>query len=145
MNMFSRIPQPINAQQNTIYLNLAEKIFNQNQLSPAYKTTITVMLLKAGLVKEAIPLIKQNIQLDPRNNDAISLLGQAFESLNDPKSAVQYRQKLLELDPFGAENLLQLEKDYLSLGDKLSARRIKMMIQRIAPNTEIAIQSKNVH
>ena len=46
------------------------------------------------------------------------------------------------LNPFGADNLLQLEKDYIQVGNLSEAHSIESEISLMAPNSPIAVAAK---
>ena len=95
-------------------------------------------MAKNGYGPEAISFFKETIKADPRNTNSYSLLSVVYENLKSPQQAIPYRKQLALLDPYGAENLVSLENDYLLTGDKSSAIAIRDSILAMAPGTDVA-------
>jgi hypothetical protein len=51
---------------------------------------------------------------------------------------------LAKLDPYGAENLLSLENDYLLTGDQHSALATRDSIMSMAPGTDVAHRAEKL-
>ena len=135
---FSNIIAPTNASEKDIYLAIAHSTFNQPLLNPNYKVQIAVKLAQNNYGPESISYFKQTIKTDPRNTNSYSLLSLIYENLKSPQEAIPYRKQLALLDPYGAENLLSLENDYLLVSDKASALSAEKAILGMAPGTDVA-------
>ena len=135
---FSNIIAPTNASEKDIYLAIAHSTFNQPLLNPNYKVQIAVKLAQNNYGPESISYFKQTIKTDPRNTNSYSLMSLVYENLKSPQEAIPYRKQLALLDPYGAENLLSLENDYLLVGDKASALSTEKAILGMAPGTDVA-------
>ncbi len=63
-------------------------------------------LIQARDFRNALPLLQQVVQKDPRNADAYNLMGYAVRSSGDPNGSLQYYQQALAIDPrhLGAHN-----------------------------------------
>jgi len=135
---FAQIQSPTDAAGKDIYRAIAKKTFSQPLLNPNSKATIALIMAKNGYAPEAISFFKETIKADPRNTDSYSLLSVVYENLKSPQEAIPYRKQLALLDPYGAENLVSLENDYLLIGDKASAIATRDSILAMAPGTDIA-------
>jgi O-antigen ligase len=135
---FSQIQSPTDPAGKDVYRAIAKKTFNQPLLNPNDKVNIALIMAKNGYVPEAITYFKETIKADPRNANSYSLLALVYENLKNPKEAIVYRKHLALLDPYGAENLVSLQKDYLLTGDKSSAIAIRDSILDMAPGTDVA-------
>jgi O-antigen ligase len=135
---FSQIQSPTDPAGKDVYRTIAKKTFYQPLLNPNYKANIALTMAKNGYGPEAITYFKETIKDDPRNTNSYSLLALVYENLKNPKAAIPYRKQLALLDPYGAENLLSLQKDYLLVGDKSSAVSIRDSILAMAPGTDVA-------
>lgn len=135
---FAQIQPPADPAGKDVYRAIAKKTFNQPLLNPNAKVNIALTMAKNGYVPEAISFFKENIKADPRNTNSYILLSQVYENLKSPQEAIPYRKQLALLDPYGAENLVSLEKDYLLTGDKSSAIAIRDSILAMAPGTDVA-------
>lgn len=135
---FAQIQPPADPAGKDVYRAIAKKTFNQPLLNPNAKVNIALTMAKNGYGPEAISFFKENIKADPRNTNSYILLSQVYENLKSPQEAIPYRKQLALLDPYGAENLVSLEKDYLLTGDKSSAIAIRDSILAMAPGTDVA-------
>jgi tetratricopeptide (TPR) repeat protein len=84
---------------------------------PAYKIIAANYLFAAGFQDESIKILKQQIERDPRDLDAITSLVQIYEQNKDYKNALQGREKIRVLDPWNSKNLLQLGREYKLYGE----------------------------
>jgi O-antigen ligase len=129
---------PSDATGKEIYRKIAKETFNHPLLNPKYKVDIATTLAKNNYPQDAINFFKQTIREDSRNIDAYILLSGLYEQLKKPKDSIPNRKQLALLDPYGAENLLSLENDYLQTGDRTSAIVIRDSIITMAPGTDVA-------
>jgi hypothetical protein len=73
---------------------------------------------------------------------AIILPAFALEALNKSESdAIKYRERLKELDPWNNASLIELIKNYLSVGNKASAAEIAALIKRNYPGSQSDIDA----
>ena len=135
---FAQIQSPTDPAGKEIYRAIAKKTFNQPLLNPNAKANIALTMAKNGYGPEAIAFFKETIKADPRNTNSYSLLSAVYEHLQSPREAIPYRKQLVLLDPYGAENLVRLENDYLLIGDKASAIATRDSILAMAPGTDVA-------
>jgi O-antigen ligase len=135
---FAQIQSPADPAGKDVYRAIATKTFYQPLLNPNYKVNIALTMAKNGYGPEAISFFKETIKADPRNTNSYILLSQVYENLKSPQEAIPYRKQLALLDPYGAENLVSLEKDYLLTGNKSSAIAIRDSILAMAPGTDVA-------
>ena len=135
---FTQIQAPKDPAGKDVYRAIAKKTFDQPLLNPNYKASIAASLAENNYGPESISYFKQTIKTDPRNTNSYSLLSLIYENLKSPQEAIPYRKQLALLDPYGAENLLSLENDYLLVGDKASALSTEKAILGMAPGTDVA-------
>jgi len=141
---FQQYVNPTDPQGQTIYKQIARQTFNSKFMSPDYKVLIATKMAQNNYGPESIDFFKQVIDEDSRNVSAYSLISLVYENLKNPKEAIIYRNKLSKLDPFGAENLLALENDYLIIGNRKVAENIKNQINAMAPGTDVAKRSDTI-
>jgi len=104
------------------YHQLVESDLSIPMLNPQYKLLIASNLAQAGYVDEAFTQINNEIKADPRDYSALSMESSFYEQLHQFPKAIAVRLKMYSLDPWGAQNLMTLADDYLTAGDKPSAR-----------------------
>jgi len=135
---FSNIIQPKTPSDIQLYKNYAETIFHQPLISADYQAIVARRMANYAYFPESIRYFKAILQDDPRNMNALTDLAQLYDFLKRPKEAISYRIILSRIDPYGAENLLSLEKDYLILEDRESATHTKNLISSMAPETQVS-------
>jgi O-antigen ligase len=135
---FSQIQAPTDQAAKDAYRAIAKKTFDLPLLNPNYKESIAASMARNNYGPEAISYFKQTIRTDPRNTNSYSLLSLVYENIKAPQEAISYRKELAVLDPYGAENLLALESDYLITGDKQAAIATRDSIVSMAPGTDVA-------
>ena len=84
-------------------------------------------MIEAKNYANAIPLLQQVVQRDPRNADAYNLLGYATRASGNPRGSLQYYQQALAIDArhLGAHEYLgeaYLMLDQPAEADKMLAR-----------------------
>ena len=135
---FLRYSLPSDPAGQTLYKNIAEATFNQPLLNPNYKEQIAAKMAQNNLLDESVDFFKRTIKLDSRNGNSLSLLALVYENSKNPIEAIKVRRQLALIDPYGANNLLALENDYLKVGDKANATKVQESILQMAPGTDIA-------
>jgi len=70
--------------------------------------------------QDAVSLLEKLHTEDPYNLDAITVLSSYYEVSGQVPKAISMREKLAILDPWNAENYLQMAFDYKFIGDKVN-------------------------
>lgn len=120
---------------------LDRKIKNVLELpfsDPTYQVQLAYFLFDTGDQKRAIEVVNRVVEEFPRNLTAIESLAIMYGILNEPQSAIYWREKFARLDPWNGENYLQLLRLYKSLGDSESAQRMYNIILSFAPSSNEA-------
>ena len=124
------------------YKNLSEEAFNGLLMNPNYKATIALALGRNNFGPEALEGMKRVIKADSKNLLPYSYLAKYYEHFNDPVKAIQYRTKLANLDPWNADNLLELETDLLAVGKRDLAENVEVKIVEMGPQTVDAAKAQ---
>ena len=135
---FHQTPVPNFQGGREAYINVANRVFNLPLLNPNDKVQVATDLATHGFGPESIQMLKQSIATDSRNTNAYVILADVYEHLKDFPNAISNRKQLLLLDPYGAENLVTLENDYILTGNKIAAIAIRDSIIAMAPGTDVA-------
>ena len=101
-----------------------------------YLIQLANLAFKQNAVNEAFVMIDQINKVDSRSYYGNYFAAFAFEALNKRSEAIKYRERLKKLDPWNNESLIELIKDYLSVGDKESAVEIAAFIKRNYPESQ---------
>jgi O-antigen ligase len=101
----------------------------QNPLGdPFYKFESYRLLAESGDTQSSIPKIRILLESEPRNLFYLQWLAWFEQEQNDYNSAILTRERIVELDPWNAQNFLDLGILYKQIGDIES---MNQMLQRI--------------
>lgn len=118
----SKYAVPTDQANRNAYHPLIRKVVDIPWMSPMYKLELGSKLAQAGFVDEGFAEIDRVIAEDPKNYAGIGLAASFYEQLRKYDKAIPLREKMHELDPWGAQNLLTLGQDYLAIGNKEKAK-----------------------
>jgi len=108
---------------------------------PQYLLQLANLALIQNAANEAFVMIDQVNQIDSRSYYGNYFAAFALEALNKRSDAIKYRERLKELDPWNNSSLIELIKDYLSVGNKASAAEIAALIKRNYPGSQSDIDA----
>jgi O-antigen ligase len=126
----------------TYFKELQLKVINTQLNDPTYKLFAVSRLLQNGFVDEGLLEIEKIYDENPRNLDTLSLLASTFEQLNNIDKAIEFREKIAQLDPWNAENYLALGKYYKKQGDLTKSNAMLAKILSFASTNPIGSQAK---
>jgi O-antigen ligase len=132
---------PAVPESKTALYEYATKTLNSQLLDPGYKITAGNYLAASGFANEGLDVLKEVIEIDPRNLDALNSLAEFNQQLGNLEAVNKYRLEIAQYDPFNATNFLQLGRNYKSLGDMVKMNEMLVKIISFAPNTEEAKQA----
>ena len=99
-------------------------------------------LIQGGFVDEGLQEIYRILADNPRNQDALNLLALTFEQLSNFPRAIEFREKIVLLDPWNAENYLALGNDYKKQGNLAKSNAMFLKILSFASANPIADQAR---
>ena len=108
---------------------------------PQYLIQLANLAFTQNAVNEAFVMIDQINKIDTRSYYGNYFAAYAFEALNKRSDAIKYRERLKELDPWNNASLIELIKNHLSVGDKVSAAEIAALIKQNYPGTQSDIDA----
>jgi tetratricopeptide (TPR) repeat protein len=126
------------------FKKLASDTFNSGLINPNYQAVIALAMGRNNFGPETVLYMKRTILNDPRNLIAYSYLAKYYEYFKNPQEAIAYRKSLAKYDPWNAPNLVQLESDYIAVGDKPSAKGTQDLVLKIAPGTPEAVKAESL-
>lgn len=139
-NMFvlKGISSPTFPENKPAVLNFANEVLSNPIADPFYKYRVTFHLYDMGFKAEAYQAASKLFDNDPINPDF--LRGKVFfeESLGNVANVISTREQIALIDPWNAENYLQLLKLYKSNGDVENAIAMRDKIFSFAANTAVA-------
>ena len=106
-----------------------------------YLIQLANLALIQNAVNEAFVMIDQINKIDSRSYYGNYFAAFALEALNKRSDAIKYRERLKDLDPWNNASLIELIKDYLSVGNKASAAEIAALIKQNYPGSQSDIDA----
>ncbi len=103
--------------QKDIFYQLAQKTLKAPLQDLQYKVMTATYLHGMGFQQEALNLLEQLHLEDPYNLDALTFLASFNENLGQVDNALVAREKISKLDPWNANNYLQMAFNYKFLGN----------------------------
>jgi len=119
-------------------LQYVNKVLNTPLVDPFYKYRCAFFLYDMGYKDESYKVFSDLLVLDPINPDF--LRGKVFieETRNNLAGVILAREQISKVDPWNAENYLQLINLYKLNNELGKAEEMKEKINSFAPGTEIA-------
>jgi tetratricopeptide (TPR) repeat protein len=113
-------------------------------VDPLYEYVSAYSLYDMGYREEAFEVFAELVSNDPLNPNFLQ--GKIFieESGNNILGAISAREQLSNVDPWNADNYLQLLKLYKTQGDLNKALAMKEKIFSFAPGTKIANDAREI-
>jgi O-antigen ligase len=108
---------------------------------PQHLIQIASLAFTQNAIDEAFVMIDQINKIDSRSYYGNYFAAFALEALNKRSEAIKYRERLKELDPWNSASLIELMKNYLSVGNKASAQEIAALIKRNYPGSQSDIDA----
>jgi len=122
----SFIPQ--DKQSVMLFQEIQSKVISTPLIDPNYRLRSAENLIQIGQSAEGLRVMKEIYESDPRNEMALLSLSIYHESIGDFSSAIMFREKIKNLNPWNAKNLLFLGKDYKSVGNTVKSSEILKLI-----------------
>jgi hypothetical protein len=108
---------------------------------PQYLIQLANLAFNQSAANEAFAMINQINKVDSRSYYGNYFAAFALEALNRRSEAIKYRVRLKDLDPWNNASLIELIKDYLSVGNTASAQEIASLIKRNYPGSPSDIEA----
>lgn len=124
-------------QNSSQVLSYANRVFNNSLADPQYKFQISLSLVDMGFVKESHEQVLKLNESDPRALEFLRWLALYEVEQANYQQAIYFRNKIAELDPWNANNYLDLGVLYKAIGDQENTAKMLVKISQFAPNTSI--------
>ncbi len=111
-------------------------------LDSNYQLNLASYLANKGEFTQAISLLTRTIEENPRNQDAYSLLAFIYEQTGEFKLAIGVRNSITKLDPWDANNYLDLGLLHRSLGENDEANTYFNRILDFADKTPVGDEAR---
>lgn len=131
-------------QNKQMVVDRASKILNNHLIDPNYRYITALYLSDVGENESAYRIISEMHDFDNRNPEYLKGLA-SFESFrNDLEKEILVRNEITKIDPWNAENYLQLLALYKKIGDVRMMNSTLDLILNFAPNSEQALKAKSL-
>jgi len=97
--------------------------------------------LGQGEIEMSLRMSERIREIDPRSFYGQYLPAIAYEATGKPAEAIEFREKLLKLDPWGNANMIQLIKNYLAVGNRKEAEALAARIKENYPGSQSDIDA----
>jgi len=134
--------------QKTVNQQLAlinsQKVLDNKLADPYYKYEASIVLAELGKVEVSNIQIKALSKADPRNLYFLDwLLSNELRKANY-QSALRIALQMEEYDPWNVKNIFLIGELYKQLGELNKMEEVRLKVNKIAPNSEIAIQANQI-
>jgi tetratricopeptide (TPR) repeat protein len=121
-------------------LNLINETLDTPLIEPNYKMGIADKLMIRGLPDQAMEVITDLVNYEPRNLEYLTTRAYFAEYINDFELAIIDREKISVLNPYNGVNYKFLVLSYLKTGKISEAKKILDKVNSFAPNSEINLE-----
>jgi O-antigen ligase len=130
---------------NKIFVKtFANKILKNNFADPPYQFEAAEALIRAGYLQEGNDALGKLFKREPQNLTYLRLYAFNEEKLGNFKIAINLRNKISKLDPWNAQNYLDLMNLYIKDNDIKKASEIKDRLMGFAKGTEYATKAADL-
>ena len=128
--------------QKPIFYDQAVKTINTPLIDLQNKVMTAGFMNSMGYKQESISLLENLLKEDPNSLDALTFLASYYEVSGEILKANAVREKLSVLDPWNANNYLQLAFNFKYIGDKIGQQKYLDKALSFASNDPMVIKSK---
>jgi O-antigen ligase len=128
--------------QKEIFFQLAMKTINTPLIDLQNKVVTATYLHGMGYKSEAVALLEDLHAEDPNSLDALTFLSSYYEMTGEINKALAMREKIAVLDPWNANNYLQMAFNYKFINDEANKKLYFDKAFSFAPNDENVIKAK---
>jgi tetratricopeptide (TPR) repeat protein len=115
-----------------------DKVLSNSIADPFYKYRSAFYLYDMGYQEKAYLTVSNSLDSDPTNPEFIRGMIFLEESKNNFENVILLREKISTIDPWNADNYLQLLKLYKAVGDTAGMEAMRAKIFSFAAKTDVA-------
>jgi O-antigen ligase len=128
--------------QKEIFFQLATKTINTPLIDLQNKVMTATYLHGMGYKSEAVALLEDLHAEDPNSLDTLTFLASYYEMTGEINKALVMREKIAVLDPWNANNYLQMAFNYKFINDEANKKLYFDKAFSFAPNDENVVKAK---
>jgi O-antigen ligase len=125
---------------NTYLATLTEKA-KASRSNPQNLMVLADLALQRKNNELALSISQDLVRADERSYFGAYLQALNYEATDQRKSAIPFREKLLVIDKWNTDNMLQLVKSYLEFGDIEKAKAMSAKIASLYPQSADAVKA----
>jgi hypothetical protein len=138
MFVLKGISNPAYPENKPAVQRFGNQVLSNSIADPFYKYRLAFFLYDMGYQEEAYSHVSKSLAADPTNLEFLTGMIFLEESKNNIENVISLRNRITALDPWNADNYLQLLKLYKASGDLVNAEVMKTKILSFAIGTDIA-------
>jgi O-antigen ligase len=112
--------------------------------NPQQLIQLANLALSRSAVNDALPMIKRINELDSRSYYGNYFAAIAYEAQGKVNQAISYRETLLNLDPWGTENMVQLIRNYIAVDNLAKAKDLGAKLKDYYPGSQADIDASAI-
>jgi hypothetical protein len=138
MYVLKGISDPAYPENKPAVQKFGNQVLSNSIADPFYKYRLAFFIYDMGYQEEAYSQVSKSLAADPTNLEFLKGMIFLEESKNNIENVISLRKRITALDPWNADNYLQLLKLYKASGDLVNAVVMKNKILSFATGTDIA-------
>jgi O-antigen ligase len=123
------------------YMLRVKSMAEENRNNQQNLLQLSALAFKGSDLATGDSILNRVFELDARSYYAHNFRAMALESVGQRSKAINLRERLIELDPWNNTSLIELIKDYQSVGDEASAKEIIALIKQNYPGSQSDIEA----
>jgi O-antigen ligase len=138
MYVLKGISNPEYPQNKPVVQTYVDKVLSNSTADPFYQYRTAFFLYDMGYQDKAYLTVSNALASDPTNPEFLRGMIFLEESRNNFENVISLRKKISAVDPWNADNYLQLLKLYKAAGDTVGMEAMRTKILSFAENTDVA-------
>jgi O-antigen ligase len=115
--------------------------FDPAESSTQFLIQLADLAFRQGAIVDGLKMVDRINEVDQRSYYGNYYAAIVYETTGKRSEAIKYRERLKEFDPWNNTSLIELIKDYLTVGDKSAAEEIAALIKRNYPGSQSDIDA----
>jgi O-antigen ligase len=138
MYVLKAISNPAYPENKLAVQKFGNQVLSNSIADPFYRYRLAFFLYDMGYQEEAYSHVSKSLTADPTNIEFLTGMIFLEGSRSNVQNVIALRNRIAALDPWNADNYLQLLKLYKASGDLVNAEAMKTKILSFASGTAIA-------
>jgi O-antigen ligase len=134
----------LNSLDESSYLSSISLEADKNRENPQNLAVLADLAFQRDYPKVALEISKKILSADARSFNGHFFQAILYETTNQRSSGIPYREKLLEIDKWNTDNMVELVKSYLEINEFNKAKNLAMKIESLYPGSENSIKAASL-